>query len=124
MRQAAAKAREAAQSTTQTQARTAPANVRLDISHLSVEGYTAAQHARFMRTLEAALRTLAAQPRDWSSLAASGAQHLARVAPLTVRPGSTPEEAARELARRLFARLPAQTTAAIADTAATERRHA
>jgi hypothetical protein len=88
-------------------------SVRLEIAHLSVEGYTAAQHTRFMRTLEATLRTLAAQPRDWSSLAAKATQH---IAPLTARPGSTPEETARELARRLFSRLPA--------TTATERHHA
>jgi hypothetical protein len=102
----------------------APMNVRLEIPHLSVEGYTAAQQTRFMRTLESALRTLAAQPRDWSSFAANATNraqnvhnvHIAHIAPLTPRPGSTPEEAARELARRLFSRLPAAT--------ATERHHA
>ena len=105
----------------------APMNVRLEIPHLSVEGYTAAQQTRFMRTLESALRTLAAQPRDWSSFAANATNrtqnaqnvhnvHIAHIAPLTPRPGSTPEETARELARRLFSRLPAAT--------ATERHHA
>jgi hypothetical protein len=96
----------------------APMNVRLEIPHLSVEGYTAAQQTRFMRTLESALRTLAAQPRDWSSFDANATNHThnVHIAPLTPRPGSTPEEAARELARRLFSRLPAAT--------ATERHHA
>lgn len=105
--------------------RAAPANVHIDIPHLSVEGYTAAQHARFMRTLEATLRTLAAQPRDWSALAAQATPHVVRVAPLTPRPGSTPEAAARELARRLFSRLPARLPpAAGASPHATERHHA
>jgi len=113
----------------QAPSRTKPTNVRIDIAHLSVEGYTAAQYTRFMRTLEAALRTLAAQPRDWSALAAPGEQHTARVAPLTPRPGTTPEQAARELAQRLFSRLPsaapvapvaAVATAAVAALIATD----
>ena len=105
----------------QAPSRTKPTNVRIDIAHLSVEGYTAAQYTRFMRTLEAALRTLAAQPRDWSALAAPGEQHTARVAPLTPRPGTTPEQAARELAQRLFSRLasaaPVAPVAAVATAA-------
>lgn len=107
-------ARPRAESVRSNQPTTAPANIRIEIEQLRVLGYTTAQHARFMRALDTALRTLAAQPRDWSSL---HAHHIARLEALSPRSGSTPEDAARELARRLFAHLP---TAALA----TERHHA
>lgn len=87
-------------------ARTAPLRTRknatavhIDIGHLSLHGYTQPQQQRFMQTLEATLSQLAMDKRNWSLLAS---RHIADLAPMHPRPGTTPESAARQLARQLF----------------------
>lgn len=78
------------------------AAVHIDIGRLSLHGYTQPQQQRFMQALETALSQLATDRKNWSSLTS---RHIADVAPMRPRPGTTPEAAARRLARQLFSLL-------------------
>lgn len=73
--------------------------VRIDIGTLRLHGYSAAQQQRFLRTLETQLAQKATARTDWPALAS---RHIARLAPLQVRAGTTPEKAAAMIAQQLF----------------------
>ncbi|GLQ45827.1 hypothetical protein GCM10007862_08780 [Dyella lipolytica] len=81
------------------------AAVHIDIDRLSLHGYTQPQQQRFMQAFETALSQLAVDRKEWSLLTP---RHIADVTPVRPRPGTTPEAAARQLARQLFGLLDQQ----------------
>ncbi|WP_184055871.1 hypothetical protein [Paraburkholderia sp. MM5384-R2] len=84
--------------------RSAPGGVRIgiDIQRLSLNGYTQVQQQRFVQALEATLSRLA---EDGAGDASLSSRHIAQLEPLRMRPGSTPEDAARLLAQALIGAL-------------------
>jgi len=89
-------AREAAQSAPRV------GRLRLDIQRLSLPGYTPAQHERFMHALTTTLNQLMARQAPWPTALGARITHLDAG---RLREGATPEDAAREIATQIFARL-------------------
>jgi hypothetical protein len=82
----------------------APA-VHVDVGRLTLEGYSPAQRARFVSSLQARLTELAASGgSDWLAAAQRPLAHLDAG---TLRPGAAPEEAAQRVASTLGAHLAA-----------------
>lgn len=84
--------------------RTIPATARVPrihfhIGRLMLENYTRSDQLRFTRTLELTLREFASTAHDlnWSRV-----QGPARINVGSLRPGATPEQAARQIARHIF----------------------
>jgi hypothetical protein len=74
-------------------------HVRINIETLQLHGYNSTQQQRFLRALETQLAQRAATQTDWRALAS---RHIAQLAPLQVRAGTTPEQAAAMLAEQLI----------------------
>ncbi|WP_233841168.1 hypothetical protein [Dyella sp. 2HG41-7] len=73
--------------------------VHIDIGTLRLHGYNDAQQRRFLHSLETHLLHLAGEPRQWAMFAS---QHIAELAVVKPRNGSSPESAARQVAQRVF----------------------
>ena len=73
--------------------------IRFQIERLMLENYTRSDQLRFARALERTLREFASTARglDWSRI-----QGPARINAGSLRPGATPEQAARQIARHIF----------------------
>lgn len=100
MRPIAATEKRAAHAEQQAAPRT---RLHIDIRRLTLPGYTPDQQQRFAQTLHAELNRLAHNLSAWN-----GALHtrMARLDAGQLSAAATPEDTARQLAARLFERLP------------------
>jgi hypothetical protein len=73
--------------------------VSINIETLRLHGYNATQQQRFLRALETQLAQHASTQSSWPTLIS---RHIAQLAPLQLRAGTTPEQAAAMLAEQLF----------------------
>lgn len=77
-----------------------PAPLRVDVGNITLHGYAAGDRRRFAVALEAGLAELASMP---VALAAPAADLTIRALDVgQLRPGATPEEAARQVAARIL----------------------
>jgi len=77
-------------------------NLHINIQRLTLTGYTPAQQQRFVLTLESTFKQLAANQTHWPS---APLIRLANMDAGRLRTGATPEDAARQLAMKLFGTL-------------------
>jgi hypothetical protein len=80
--------------------------VRFDIRRLTLSGYAEAEQRRFVRSLRTELARLshAVPPGQWPAAGEAGSDPppaFERLDAGEMRPGATPEEAARQIARRI-----------------------
>jgi hypothetical protein len=81
--------------------------LRFQIGRITVEGFTRADQLRFESSLRSSLSELAHAHNHYAWSAADGL-NVSRLDAGRLHPGASPEEAARQIAKRIFATLSQQ----------------